>query len=314
MGCHKFVTFTLGHSSYFHLRRRRPALHHTPGLCLTRYEMYCMMPTLTRRPLSPAGRPHSTQKQENSNMICLVDLEHKQVLQNPEKRNNHLAYMLDIKYKLEAISGAPCLLQRYTEISQERLDQLGIRALVISGNASDWADYSDADLKELNEIIRRASLPIIGFCGGHQLIATAHGAPIGPMRQLRPGESDVTDLSGPGYYKEWGFMPVQILQEDPIFAGIKRPPVFLEVHYWEVKTAPAGFQVLAATQECPIQVLKHEKGPVYGTQFHPEGFSEGPDDLRSGLVRLVYPTGYPEPCPDGRILLSNFFRLAGLGG
>jgi GMP synthase (glutamine-hydrolysing) len=63
-------------------------------------------------------------------------------------------------------------------------------------------------------------------------------------------------------------------------------------HFWELKTAPTGFARLAASDACAVQAIRHESRPLWGLQFHPERYSER--------------------YPDGRIVLANFFRLAGL--
>ena len=55
---------------------------------------------------------------------------------------------------------------------------------------------------------------------------------------------------------------------------------------------PAGFENLAMTDECPIQVIKRQDKLVYGTQFHPELY----DDDHS----------------DGRRVISNFLSLSGI--
>jgi GMP synthase-like glutamine amidotransferase len=86
------------------------------------------------------------------------------------------------------------------------------------------------------------------------------------------------------------------------------------VHYCEAKGVPPGFRLLARTDDCRVQLVRQSDRPVYGTQFHPEGYTEWPNDQRSELVNLVYPSGYDRAAPDGRQLLCNFFRLAGLGG
>jgi GMP synthase-like glutamine amidotransferase len=173
-------------------------------------------------------------------------------------------------------------------------------------------EYDPADLAELQDVIRRATWPILGLCGGHQLIAMTHGAAVAPMRRLRPGEPDVTDLSAPGYLKEWGFMPVDVIESDPIFDGLGASPVFLEMHYCEIKELPPGFEVLASTRDCAIQVIKQHGKPVYGTQFHPESYTESAYDRRNPLVNRQYPGGYPEARPAGRDLIANFFRIAGV--
>lgn len=245
-------------------------------------------------------------------MICFVSIEHEIWLENPENRFLHLAYCMDVKLKVEALTGQPCLVQRYTDFTRQRLQELNLSALLISGNAADWSRYDPADLAALCGLIRAAEWPILGFCGGHQLIALAHGSDVAPMRRLRPGEPDVSDLSGPGYLKEWSFAPVDVVEADPIFDALGAAPVFLEVHYCEVKDLPPGFRCLAASRECAIQAMVRHDRPVYGVQFHPEAYTERPRDRRSPLVNLIYPDGYPDARPAGRDLLANFFRIAGI--
>ncbi|HID87391.1 MAG TPA: hypothetical protein EYP55_08445 [Anaerolineae bacterium] len=233
-------------------------------------------------------------------MICYVDIEHEKVLQDPEKRSAHLARCMEVKLRLEETSGQACLVQRYWRVTRQRLGEWGVRALIISGNETDWAEYGEADrsaggsrrsLAEMCRIIRSAELPIIGFCGGCQLIAMAHGAPLGPMRRLEEGEDDPHPDVAPGYFKEWGFTPVRVLQSDPLFDGLGEEPMLWEEHYWEVKEVPPAFEVLASTDACRIQAIRHAGKLVYGVQFHPER--------------------YTQEHADGRKLLINFFKVAG---
>jgi len=107
-------------------------------------------------------------------------------------------------------------------------------------------------------------------------------------------------------------MPVSVVAEDPILAGLGRAPVFLEMHYCEVKEAPPGFHLLASTADCRVQLMKRDDKPVYGTQFHPEAHTEWPYDDRSEFVNLIYPEGQSVAQPAGRKLLANFFRVAGV--
>lgn len=245
-------------------------------------------------------------------MICFVDMEHASWLAQRQRRLAHDAFIMDVKLKLEALSGQPCLVRRYCDTSLAELRRFGIRALVISGNAAEFSEYGGCAFDELHRIIRAAEWPIIGFCGGHQQIAAAHGAEVGPMRRLLPGEPDLTDLSAPGYLKEWGFTPVSVVAADPILAGLSPAPIFLEVHYCEARQLPPGFRLLASTPDCRVQLMRREDRPVYGAQFHPEAYTEWPNDDRNELVNLVYPAGYPHAEPAGRRLLENFFRVAGI--
>lgn len=245
-------------------------------------------------------------------MICFIDLENDKWIMKPTEHDSHNSYMLDVKYRLEELSGMPCLLRRYSDVTLESLQELGVQAVFISGNASDWVDYAPGSFDALFRIIREGEWPMFGLCGGHQIIARAHGARLGPMRALEAGEKDITDLSGPGYLKEWAFMPVEVIQEDPIFEGLDSDPVVMEVHYWEIKETPPGFDVLASTDACRIQMMKHKDKPIYGAQFHPEAYHDGSLELPNHLVKLVYPKGYGEQRFDGKVILSNFFRIAGI--
>jgi GMP synthase (glutamine-hydrolysing) len=225
-------------------------------------------------------------------MICYVDIEHDKVLQHPDKRSSHLAGRMEIKLRLEEISGEPCLVQHYSNLTGQRLAEWGVRALLISGNGTPWDEYAAQDLAEMYDIIRSARLPILGFCGGCQLIAMAHGVRVDYMRPLCDGEQDARPNYREGWFKESDFMPVRVLQPDPLFKGLGDRPVFYQAHAEEVKGSPPDFEVLASSDACPIQALKQVDGMVYGTQFHPEWYSEEQTD--------------------GRRLLTNFFKIVGI--
>ncbi len=126
-------------------------------------------------------------------------------------------------------------------------------------------------------------------------MAQAYGARIGAM-----GGQPASDAPNPfeelgyqvGMKEEHGFMPVRILQPHPLFAGVGEWPVIYESHYWEVKSLPDGFQLLAEGEACRVQTVVHERLPLFGTQFHPEA--------------------YDDEHQDGRRIIENFFRIAGV--
>ena len=53
-----------------------------------------------------------------------------------------------------------------------------------------------------------------------------------------------------------------------------------------------GFELLATSPECRIEMMKHAERPLYGAQFHAESWHEA--------------------YPDGEQVMRNFFRIAGL--
>jgi GMP synthase-like glutamine amidotransferase len=227
-------------------------------------------------------------------MIVYADLEHERVRQDPTRAEASLARRLRVAYRLEDISGEPCLIVRYDRVCPDLLREVKVRAVLVSGCDTDFEHYTEAGLAGLRAVYQAAEWPTLGFCGGCQLMAQTYGAPIDAMPPLAPGEADpYKGVYVPGVRQERGFMPVRVLAPEPWFDGLGDQPVMFQAHYWEVKAPPAGFRVLAESDLCGIQALAHQDRPLFGTQFHPEAY----DDAH----------------PDGRRLLENFFRLAGIG-
>lgn len=222
-------------------------------------------------------------------MLCYIDLEHESCLQDPQRRNAHLLRRMGEKLRFEALSGLPCLILRYPLVAQGWVARLCPAAIMISGTQSDWSLYDADAFDALLTLIRDWKRPQIGFCGGHQLIAHAFGAPIGPIRTLHADETDPLPDFGPGLFKEIGVQDITLVRRDPLFDGLPDPFRMAEDHYWEVKALPPELERLAESSISSIQAFRHRARHLYGTQFHPER--------------------YDAVFPHGRLLLQNFFRL-----
>jgi len=226
-------------------------------------------------------------------IIWYVDIEHADALADPQRAPDFEAVRNQRAMVLEDIAGIPCEPILYTQVSLELARQKNVRAIGISGNTTDWEFYDFKTFDPLFEIVKSGEVPTIGLCGGHQLIGLMYGSECGPLRKLREGEPDPADFAA-GWYKEVGYIPVQVVKEDPIFAGLGKEAVFFESHYWEIKQVPPGFELLASTENCKVQTIRSNNLVIYGTQFHPEVNSAGNRD--------------------GRKLIENFFRIAGIIG
>jgi GMP synthase-like glutamine amidotransferase len=224
-------------------------------------------------------------------IVWYVDIEHADALADPKRAPDFDAVRNQRARVLEVISGIICETILYTQVSLELARQKNVKAIGISGNTTDWEFYDFKTFDPLFEIVKSGEVPTIGLCGGHQLVGIMYGSECGPLRKLHEAEPDPADFA-PGWFKEVGFMPVQVIQEDPIFAGLGKAPVFFESHYWEIKQVPPGFELLASTENCKIQTIRSNNQIIYGTQFHPEVNSA--------------------EHWDGQKLIENFFRIAGI--
>src|SRR5436189_6088719 len=95
------------------------------------------------------------------------------------------------------------VVESFRDISPELVKSLSPSHIILSGQSHPWDQYSPESLAGVFEVIKQASQPILGVCGGHQQIALAYGAEVGLMERLEPGEGYE------GAKRERGFFPIE---------------------------------------------------------------------------------------------------------
>lgn len=222
--------------------------------------------------------------------IVYVDIEHSCVVNDPVAGVSHRFRLDAARTRLSAAASETCEVVHFTDVN---IDDIRIRspgAIVISGNTTDWIEYDFASLSGLLDTIRAAPAPILGICGGHQLIGYAHGAEWGPLGRVPDGAIDPDPHFAPGLRTERGFLPVDVDLTSPLFQRLSDSPIVMQSHYWQLTETPVGFDVCASSVACPIQAMSRNDRPVFGVQFHPERY----DDSHR----------------DGECILRNFFATA----
>ncbi len=124
-------------------------------------------------------------------------------------------------------------------------------ALILSGGAPRVA-WESPKLGNCIDYFEHFKGPILGECVGMQLMALHFGGKAGPA-----------DLP------EYGLSRLKVIAEDDLFRGLPKEFLVWESHNDEVKDAPS-FMILAMSDNCKIQAVKHVEKPFYGVQFHPE--------------------------------------------
>ena len=149
------------------------------------------------------------------------------------------------------------------------LSEIGVDGLVLSGGAP-RISWESPRLGLCTEYLTKFREPILGICIGLQLMAVFYG-----------------EKAGPSEVPEYGLARIRVIEEDDLFKGIPREFLAWESHNDEVKTAK-NFSVLAESENCRIQAIKHLSKPHYGIQFHPEVTNtEHGEDIYRNFVEII---------------------------
>jgi GMP synthase (glutamine-hydrolysing) len=210
-------------------------------------------------------------------------------------------------------------------------------AIVLSGTLSDFDYYNPEMLRRFAAFAVKTTTPILGICGGHQLIGLCFGVPCVTLDNHEPGEQRV----GRNFEYQYRFIRITDA-DDPIFRGIRNRDAgvwqdyttdgdILRVwqnHGLQIPRLPEGFQLLATSYLCRNQMMvKRMDGQlIYTVQFHLEKSFQDltrnlqrinpnlPREERKRLLREEASArtlwAHPNESRDGRLLFENFLILA----
>ena len=118
--------------------------------------------------------------------------------------------------------------------------------IVVTGsrsNVSDWQPWMD----EVADLIRRAEVPIIGICFGHQIIAAAFG---GKVIRAKQGSHFVSPVT----YRDGKRVNAVFTHQDHVIDA-------------------GELEVIASADHCSIAACVHPTRPITTVQYHPEATS-----------------------------------------
>jgi GMP synthase (glutamine-hydrolysing) len=132
------------------------------------------------------------------------------------------------------------------------LEKENIQGFVLSGGAPRIG--LDSKLGNCAEYLDNAEFPILGICAGHQFMARHFGGEVKPSILPEFGQVELTLCN----------------MDDPLFKGVSKKSIVWESHNDEVTVLPKDFILLAESENCKTQAMRHKKKQFYGLQFHPE--------------------------------------------
>jgi GMP synthase (glutamine-hydrolysing) len=146
----------------------------------------------------------------------------------------------------------------YCELHPCDLDLAAIRAfaprgIILSGGPK---SVYEEGAPRIVEALFDLGVPILGICYGMQLLSRHFGGEVVPAGKREYGHAELLAAGRPG----------------PLFDGFfieGKSPVWMS-HGDHVARVPAGFEVVAATENAPVCAIQDVVRKLYGVQFHPE--------------------------------------------
>ena len=149
--------------------------------------------------------------------------------------------------------GARCVVRRNDEVDVDELAALGVAGVLLSPGPGIPAD-AGVTVPMVRAAAERGT-PVLGVCLGHQAIAVAFGAVVGPAPELLHGRTSRILHEGHG-----------------VLAGLPSPFTATRYHSLAVDpdTVPPQLEITARTTTGTVMGLRHRELPIEGVQFHPE--------------------------------------------
>jgi GMP synthase (glutamine-hydrolysing) len=129
-------------------------------------------------------------------------------------------------------------------------DLVDADGLILSGGPS---SVYDPEAPKYNPEILEMGKPMLGLCYGHQLICHRLGG------EVEPGDTH-----------EFGAAYLQVKNASGVLQGLDERELVWMSHRDQVRALPPGFEILGATEDCPVAAMGDAQRKIYGLQFHPE--------------------------------------------
>ena len=184
--------------------------------------------------------------------------------------DNFDSFTYNIVHQVAAITGANPVVRQNDSLTWPEVEQGDFGAIIIAPGPGTPADLRDFGIN--GEVIRKARIPILGVCLGHQGIGLQFGATVAHAPE--PVHGRICTVTH---------------NRQALFEGIPRSFEATRYHSLIVeRPLPAELEEIAWTDDGLLMGLRHRSRPLWGIQFHPESVGT----------------------PAGTRLIENFLKLA----
>ena len=134
-------------------------------------------------------------------------------------------------------------------ISAQEIKKLSPQALIFSGSPR---SCYEKDAPRVDQKIYKLTIPILGICYGHQLMAYQLGGKVSSHSLKQFGKETLT------------------IKRSNLFSSINGSQTVWFSHGDHVDKLPKGFKTIGSTKSAKIAAMENANKKLYGIQFHPE--------------------------------------------
>jgi len=165
--------------------------------------------------------------------------------------DNYDSFTWNLAHAAAKITGEMPVVVRNDEWTWEQIASQNFDSIIISPGPGRPENPRDFGVSA--DVIRRATVPVLGVCLGYQGIALAFG---GAIARVEPAHGQVSRIEHDG---------------DELFRGVPTPFEAVRYHSLAVmEPLPASLRKIAWTSDGAVMAIRHATRPLWGVQFHPE--------------------------------------------
>jgi len=129
-------------------------------------------------------------------------------------------------------------------------------SFILSGRRKNEKKINEINSKIVTYSIKN-NIKLLGICYGAEILALTLGGTIRRTSSIQKGNETI-----------------KIFKENPISSDSLD---IFESHRFEISKLPSVLVPLAESKNCKYEIIRYEKKPIFGTQFHPEMSQDGHD-------------------------------------
>jgi GMP synthase (glutamine-hydrolysing) len=155
----------------------------------------------------------------------------------------------------------------HCSISPAEIKAKNPKGIIFSGGPS--VVYEE-NAPTIDKGVFELGIPILGICYGAQLIVHLTGGRVEAAVQREYGKKDL------------------MVKPHAIFSHVPAQTTCWMSHTYQAAEMPAGYDVIASTDHCPVAAFANDVKKIYGFQYHPEVMHtpEGTKMLRNFLYEI----------------------------